>query len=84
MTESKTVAGAYAKIEAHEDLCAERYQAINGTLMDLKSTSKDQARVQWGVLLALLGFLALQVWNNSQARIDRLEHPAPVQGVVVR
>lgn len=32
MEERQTVAGAYAKIEAHEDLCAERYRTIYGLL----------------------------------------------------
>ena len=33
MTEARqTVSGAYAKIEAHELLCAERYRAINEKL----------------------------------------------------
>jgi hypothetical protein len=30
--EHQTVAGAYAKIDAHEDLCAERYKGINEKL----------------------------------------------------
>ena len=36
----QTVAGAYARIDAHEDLCAERYGNIHRALADL---SKVQA-----------------------------------------
>jgi hypothetical protein len=73
MNEDRTVAGAFAKIEAHEDLCAERYGNIHATLEDLKSAGKDQRKVQWGVLIALLGFMAMQVFNNQQAHFERLD-----------
>lgn len=66
MTEGKqTVAGAYAKIDSHEELCAERYNRINETLHDLKSGAK------WiiGLLVALLGWLAIQVWDGQKAAI---------------
>jgi len=66
MTEGKqTVAGAYAKMNAHEDLCAERYDRINETLHDLKSGAK------WiiGLLIALMGWLAIQVWDGQKAAI---------------
>lgn len=65
MTEKQTVAGAYAKMESHEDLCAERYARINETLGDLKSGAK------WiiGLLLALLGWFAVQVWDGQKAAI---------------
>lgn len=35
MTDRKTVAGAYAKIDKHEDECAIRYGHISETLGDL-------------------------------------------------
>lgn len=78
MSESKTVAGAYAKIEAHEELCAERYENIHAALGDLKTDGKEQRKVQWGVLVALLGFMALQLWNNNNARLSALEKPPAV------
>jgi Flp pilus assembly protein TadB len=66
MTERPTVAGAMAradsahqKIEDHEDLCAERYRAINTTLGDLKSASGDQSKLLWGIVLSIAGFTAV-------------------------
>ena len=69
MTESKSVAGAYAKIEAHEDLCAERYRAINETLGDLKSGQQNHSKAAWGIVLALLAWMGVQLWNG-------VPHPA--------
>lgn len=73
--EVKSVDGAYVRIEGHEELCAERYSNIRSELTELKTSSKNQQRIQWSVLIALLGFMALQLWNNDQARLDKLEHP---------
>jgi hypothetical protein len=63
--ESRTVGGAYAKITAHEDLCAERYDRINTTLEDLKEGQKAHSKAAWGIVLALLGWMGVQVWNGS-------------------
>lgn len=73
MSEPKTVAGAYAKIEAHEDLCAERYSRINTTLGELKDGQKAHSKAAWGIVLALLGWMAVQLWNGQQPAA-----PAPV------
>lgn len=71
MGETKTVAGAFAKIEAHEDLCAERYAGINRTLNELRL-------VVWSVLFGLIGWMAVQLWNGQDRRIEKLEAaPAP-------
>ena len=64
MSDQKTVAGAYAKIEAHEDLCSERYRAINETLGDLKAGQQNHSKAAWGLVLALLGWMAVQLWNG--------------------
>lgn len=64
VTEPKTVAGAYAKIEAHEDICALRYKAINDTLGELKATAKSHVRAAWGIVIALLGWMAIQLYND--------------------
>lgn len=64
MTDRQSVAGAYQKIEAHEDLCAERYQNINNTLGELKAGQQDHRRAAWGIVLALLGWMAVQLWNG--------------------
>lgn len=64
MSEPKTVGGAYAKIEAHEDLCAERYANIHSTLADLKAGQGNHSKAAWGIVLALLGWMAVQLWQG--------------------
>lgn len=59
----QTVAGAYEKIEAHEDKCAVRYEAINETLKDLKGSAKQHERAAWGIVLALLAWMAVQLYT---------------------
>ena len=65
MAERKTVEGAYAKIESHEDLCAERYRTIHETLGDMKADAKTQNKLIIGVLLALVGWMGVQLWNGQ-------------------
>lgn len=60
MTEARqTVAGAYAKIESHEDLCALRYAEIAETLRALKDDAKEQHKLLWSILLSVAGFMAV-------------------------
>lgn len=54
----QTVAGAYAKIEGHEELCAERYAVIAQTLGDLKADARDQHKLLWSILLSVAGAMA--------------------------
>ena len=65
MTESKTVAGAYAKIEAHEDLCAERYNRIGHALDKLEKGQESHSKAAWGIVLALLAWMAVQLWQGQ-------------------
>jgi hypothetical protein len=50
MSERKTVASAHAKIEAHEDICAERYKNIHGAIADLKDGQKWAIRLSVATL----------------------------------
>jgi hypothetical protein len=75
MPERQTVAGAYQKIESHEEICAVRYQALENALGDLKTSIKGYNRAAWVIAVALLGWLGSQVWSQNQARVDRLERP---------
>lgn len=52
----QTVAGAYAKIDNHEEVCAERYARIFETLGDLKAKGENHSRLLWGLLLSVAGF----------------------------
>lgn len=66
MSEARqTVAGAYDRIAAHEDLCAERYRAIHETMGDVKADLKWIARGIVSVLVALAGWALVQLWNGK-------------------
>ncbi|TCS14532.1 hypothetical protein EV278_107181 [Caulobacter sp. BK020] len=75
------MAGAYAKMEAHEDLCAERYGNIHAAITELKADSKQGRNALYGLVVALLGWLMLQVYSDlkSAARPP----PAPAAMVAV-
>ena len=56
-------------IQGHEKLCAERYGS-------LRSDLKWILRGIVGLLLAVTAWLAIQLWNGSQARLAALEFSA--------
>lgn len=78
MTEKQTVAGAYAKIDAHEELCAERYKAIHGAIGDLKLGARWIIGLLSTVALSLIGWLAIQVYDLNREASVRPEMAAPV------
>lgn len=55
MDERRTVAGAYQKIESHEEICAVRYANINVTLEELK-------KLVMGVILGGGAFAAVTLF----------------------
>jgi len=57
----QTVAGAYMKIAAHEELCAERYRGINEKLSWV-------LRSMVGMLLALLAWALVQLYALEPLR----------------
>lgn len=65
-------------IDRHEKICAERYEGINETMREIKSLIKSA--IGWGVsiLLALLGFLLIQQFN------DLKNQPAPPAAISAR
>lgn len=80
MSDRQTIGGAYAEarkagaaLNAHEDLCAERYSNIHETLSELKADGKTQSRLVVGVLLSLLAWMGVQLWNGQ------VSHPAPAE-----
>lgn len=75
----QTVAGAYDKIEAHEDLCAERYTNIHAAIADLKADSKAGRNALYGMGAALLGWLLMQVYSD----LKDAQHPSPAPAAVV-
>jgi hypothetical protein len=77
MTEKQTVAGAYAKIEAHEDLCAERYKNIHDSMGDLKGLIHWIIKGLAGLVFALLAWMAVQIYTTNNARLTALEKEPP-------
>lgn len=68
-----------ARVTAHEELCAQRYDAIAASIDAVKATVCSILRVlAWGgstiaaVMLCLVGFLAVRVLNANDAEQGRL------------
>lgn len=79
MTDNRqSVAGAYAKIEAHEDQCAIRYDGIKDTLTEVKTDIRLMMKGLAAVLIAVLGWLAIQVYNGVKSPAQA--HVLPVEG----
>lgn len=83
MSDSKSVAGAYARIESHEDLCAERYANIYVSIGDIKAWMKWGVSAVAALAASLFGFMAHELYANAQDRITHLERPA-IQSVTVQ
>lgn len=64
MSEPRTVAGALARIAAHEELCAERYGAIRETIAELKGAVHSAGKMLAGLALALLAWGASQIYAD--------------------
>jgi hypothetical protein len=67
-SERMTVAGAYQKIEAHEDLCAERYRGIRDSLAELRDGQKGHNRAAWAIAITIAGWMAIQLYQLEPAR----------------
>lgn len=87
---------AHVKIEAHEELCAERYANIHNLIAGVQRTSSTVLKLlAWGgstvfmLLVGLLGFLASRAINSNDARVNQLQnqleqvqHAKPEQAVM--
>lgn len=62
------MAGAYAKIEGHEELCAERYRALGVEIRDLKEGLRGMQKAAWGVVAGIAAYLLVQVYGDLKAR----------------
>jgi hypothetical protein len=81
LTEKQTVAGAYAKIEAHEDICALRYKGIGDSIKELKDLIHWILAGVAMVAVSLIAWMAVQLFAANNARMTALEaHPAAVVG----
>jgi spore coat polysaccharide biosynthesis predicted glycosyltransferase SpsG len=75
--EAKELAkSAQVRILSHEELCAERYENIKASISDLKSIIKWAGTTMFGIIMLMLGWLAVQLYENNQARLNNLENPS--------
>jgi hypothetical protein len=69
---SQSVAGAYAKLEAHEDLCAERLRNLHGRINLLFAVIGTV-----GAMAAAAGGWAFtKVYESQQLQLTALQHVA--------
>lgn len=73
-----TVTGAYAKIESHEELCAERYATIHSAIGDIKALLKWSAGSLACAAAAVIWFLLQANASGTSQRLTDLERRAPV------
>jgi len=71
---------AHEKVEAHEDLCAERYAHIKTSIGDVKDSVTTITKILgWGgsifatILLALVAFFGSRALNNNDAQLVALQ-----------
>lgn len=66
MTEQRqTVAGAFAEIEKHEAVCAQRYENITDCIGEIKAELKWISRGVVAVLLAIAGWALVQLFDGK-------------------
>lgn len=59
---------AYSKWENHEQLCAERYRRLDGTMERFEKTLDKAVMIGMGILLSVTGALAVLVMNIIAAK----------------
>lgn len=65
---------AHTKIEAHEDLCAERYSNIHDKLgMIMKVMGWGGATLAI-TIISVMGFLAVRLIDANDSRLEQIEH----------
>lgn len=85
------MASAEAWIDGHEDLCAQRYSELKTAIADVKKavggigdTSKLVVRGVFGILLALIAWLGIQLWHGHLSELQPQVQPAPIAQPVQR
>lgn len=86
MTEGKqTLAGAYAKIESHENECTLRYEAlglaiggVKGETEAIKKGIRTGLAMLGSIALSLIVWLAAQLYGYVQRDIAAVSRPADV------
>lgn len=70
--ERQSVAGAFAKIEAHEDLCAERYTNIQSAIAEMRGWLRWIFTGVVSLLLAMLGWSLFQLYALEPLRTSQV------------
>lgn len=81
MAERQTVAGAYAKIDGHEEVCAVRYEGINAQLKSLFGWVKMAVAAIVGVLFMVTCGFGVELYR---VQVGKLTPPAQTQTVVMQ
>lgn len=71
----QTVAGAFAEIEKHEAVCAERYGNIQTVIGDMRSELRWITRGVISLLVAVAAWALIQVWNGHPPQTVTIETP---------
>jgi len=57
----------------HEAECALRYRELTGAIGELKEAQKQVFRLGVGLLISVVGWLAVQLWNDVNVTIDQAQ-----------
>lgn len=60
--DEKNIMAAHARINAHEELCAERYENIKDTFKEVKGWLRAITLISISSLLAMTGWLAVNLF----------------------
>ncbi len=59
--------------ESHEKQCALRYGELTTAINELKDGQKEMRRLAIGILIAMVGWLAVQLWNDVNVQVDQAQ-----------
>jgi hypothetical protein len=68
---------AHLKLDGHERLCAERYKNLDEKMDAVTGAIKSHQKIAWGIVVALVGWMAVQLWNGQ------VTHPANPPAAVI-
>jgi hypothetical protein len=57
---------AIAKIEGHEDLCADRWAEARKELLSLRDSIGNMSKGVWGIVIAIAGWALVTLFNTLQ------------------
>ncbi|MFN4296814.1 MAG: hypothetical protein ACK4FB_08220 [Brevundimonas sp.] len=62
--------------DKHEAECALRYGELNASIRDLKDGMKWVIRLGAGIAFSLMSWMAVQLWDHTQADIEAARYEA--------